>query len=190
MTALTLEALGLTSQEITDRIVDRYVEQLRLTMTTDEDGDPVAHASAFDRAMQKRIADRIDAEVTRLAEAHVLPKIPSMVENLTLQETTRWGAPVGEPVSFIDYLVKKAEEFITEKVDFQGRAKGQDSFSWNGTQTRISHMVHQHLHYEIEKAMKQALANANAVIVGGLEQAVKTKLAEVAASLKVDVKTK
>jgi hypothetical protein len=38
--------------------------------------------------------------------------------------------------------------------------------------------------------MKTAISNANAVIVGGIEGAVKIKLEEIATSLKVEVKHK
>lgn len=192
MTSLTLEALGLTPQEITDRIVDRYVEQLRVTYTADENGDRVDRASDFDRAMQKRITERIDAEVTRLAEMHVLPRVASMVENVVLQKTNSWGEKVGQPVSFVEYLVQRAEAFMTEKVDFKGRSKGEDgnSYSWNGTQTRVAYMLHSHLHYSIETAMKAAVANANSAISAGIAETVKIKLGEIAQNLKVKVETK
>lgn len=192
MTALALEALGLTPEEITSRIVDRYVEQLRVTYTTDEDGDRVAHTSAFDRAMHKRIADRIDAEVTRLAELHVLPRVAGMVENLVLQKTNSWGEKVGQPVSFVEYLVQRADAYMTEKVDFQGKSKEEDrnSYSWNGTQTRVAHMIDKHLHYSIETAMKAAVGSANSAISTGITETVKIKLGEIVQNLKIDVKTK
>lgn len=191
MMSITLEALGLTPQEITDRIVDRYVEQLRITYTADENGDRVDRASDFDRAMQKRIAERIDTEVTRLAEMHVLPRVASMVENLVLQKTNSWGEKVGQPVSFVEYLVQRAEVFMTEKVDYKGKSKDEESsYGWTGTQTRVAHMVNSHLHYSIETAMKAAVANANSAISAGIAETVKIKLGEIAQNLKVKVETK
>lgn len=191
MTSLTLEALGLTPQEITDRIVDRYVEQLRVTYTADENGDRVDRASDFDRAMQKRITERIDTEVTRLAEMHVLPRVASMVENLVLQQTNRWGEKVGQPVSFVEYLVQQAEAFMTEKVDYRGKSKAEEnSYSWSGTQTRVAHMIDSHLHHSIETAMKAAVSNANSAISAGITETVKIKLDEIAKSLKIKVETK
>ena len=68
--------------------------------------------------------------------------------------------------------------------------KGDNSYNWSAKQTRIVHLVHQHLQYSIENAMKEALKIANSAIVGGIEGAVKLKLAEVAAALKIDVKTR
>jgi hypothetical protein len=50
-------------------------------------------------------------------------------------------------------------------------------------------MIDKHLHFSIESAMKSAVSNANSAIVGGLEETVKIKLAEIAKSLKVTVKT-
>lgn len=93
-------------------------------------------------------------------------------------------------MSFLEYLVDRAEAYLTEKVSFDGKTKAESrGYSWNGTQTRLSYLVDRHLHYSIEKAMKNALANANKAIVQGLEDTVKLKLGEIQKSLKVTVKT-
>jgi hypothetical protein len=79
---------------------------------------------------------------------------------------------------------------MQEKVNYEGKGKNEaGSYSWNGTQTRITHMVHQHLHCSIETAMKQALQIATNGIASGLQETVKTKLSEVSQKLKVEVKT-
>ncbi len=77
---------------------------------------------------------------------------------------------------------------MTEKVDSSGKTKEESgSYSFSGTQTRVAHMIHRHLHFNIETAMKEALATANGSIVKGLEETVKLKLAEIAKALKVTV---
>lgn len=76
-------------------------------------------------------------------------------------------------------------------MNHDGKTKSQsDSYSWEGEQTRVTHMVQQYLHYTIETAMKKALQNANSQIVKGLEETCKLKLAEISSQLQISVKTK
>jgi hypothetical protein len=51
-------------------------------------------------------------------------------------------------------------------------------------------MIDKHLQYSIETAMKQMLADANSVLVGGMAEAVKVKLNELRDSLTFTVKAK
>lgn len=188
---LTLEALGLTQEEIEDRVVNRIVEHALRGVAADEDGEEVSVPTPFARRLDDLVKGAIDARVSAIAEAHVLPKVTAMVENIVLQETTSWGEKRGAPMSFIEYLVKRAEHYLTEPVDYNGKSKeeSRDSYNWSKSQTRIAALVHGHLHYSIETAMKKAVADANAAIVGGLAETVKVKLEEVAKKLKVTVAT-
>lgn len=191
MNAITMESLGFTKEELAERVIDRVATMMLETSVADENGDPTGVPSQFSHVLEKRIAERIDAAIDTIAGKHVLPNVATYVENLCLQETNKWGERVGKPVTFTEYLVKRAEAYLTEEVDFDGRAKGErDSFGWRKAGTRVSYLVHQHLQYSIETAMKQALTEANTHIVEGIEKAVKIKLGEVAASLKVAVSTK
>ena len=45
---------------------------------------------------------------------------------------------------------------MQEEVDYNGKPKGTDSFSWRPRSTRVAYMVDEHLHYSIERAMKDA----------------------------------
>lgn len=191
MSSLTIEALGLTKDELAERIVDRAAAQLLETVYVDDDGEENSKCSDFHRQMKDRIKARIDHSIDEIAARNVLPNVASYIEGLCLQETNKWGEKVGSPVTFTEYLVGRAEAYLTETVNYEGKTKGESGgFSWSGTQTRLTHLIHKHLHFGVEAAMKEAVKNANAVIVGGLEQAVRIKLHEIASALKVEVKTK
>lgn len=191
-TALSIEALGLTKDEIVDRLIERLAETLLNSYTTDDDGDSVhTGPSRFAEALEQKVMERVNVAIEEIAGKHVLPNVGAYIEGLVLQETNRWGEKTGKPVTFIEYLVQRAEAYLTEQVDYNGKAKREsDSYSWRGTQTRISAMIHEHLHFHIERAMKEALANANSAIVKGLNETVQMKLGEIAAALKVKVETR
>ena len=93
-------------------------------------------------------------------------------------------------MTFLEYLIQRAETYIQEPLNYAGKTKEQEGYGWSKSQTRISYLINQHLHYSIETAMKQALQTANSAIVGGIEQTVRIKLQEVADKMKVVMQTK
>ena len=188
---LTIESLGFTKEELQERVVERLCQQILTGVGYDEDGDEFQVESRFAKTVESRCREHIDTTINTLAEKHILPNVAAYVENLTLQETTKWGEKVGKPVTFLQYLTGRAEAYMQEKVDFQGKGKGESGgYSWSGTQTRLTHLVESHLHYSIESAMKDAMQTANSAIAIGIQETVRVKLAEVAQSLKVSAKVK
>lgn len=188
---ITLESLGLSKDAIEQKLIDHLAEQLLTEIQYDYDDDSEYRAkSDLAKKLDTIIKQHINTTINALAEKHVLPNVTSYIENLTLQTTNQWGEKKGQPVTFIEYLTQRAEDYMQEKVNFEGKPKGDaNGYSWSGTQTRITHMVHQHLHHSIEIAMKQALQIATSGIATGLQETVKTKLAEVSQKLKVEVKS-
>lgn len=187
---IDLKALGINEEEIQDRVVNQICKQIMSVSDFDEDGIEYFEQSKFGKKLAKFVQKHVDDTVSALAEKYVLPNVGNYVESLSLQETNKWGEKTGKPVTFIEYLIARAEKYLTEPVSFDGKTKDQDSYNWKGTQTRISYLVNSHLQYSIETAMKEAIKNANAVIVKGLEETVKIKLQEVSNSLKVAVTPK
>lgn len=187
---MELADLGFTHEELQQRVVDQLCEQFMTRLRFHPDDEHFEGPTRFNDAMMEKIKERIDSTIEALAEEHLLPNVTKYVEEIQLQATTKWGEKKGEPVSFIEYLIQRAEEYMTEEVNFEGKPKSNAGYGqWKGTQTRVMHLVDRHLHYSVERAMKEALATANETIVGGLEEAVRVKLSEVAKGVKVTVKT-
>jgi len=189
--AIDIESLGFTKEELQQRVIDQICSQLLHSVSVDEEGDEHQIASQLQREMAGRVRTAIDESVTALADKHVLPKVDEMIRNIALQETTRWGEKKGQAISFTEYLIQRAQAYMVEKVDYEGREKGErDSYSWNGTQTRITHMIHKYLQFEIEKAMKQALEVANGAIATGIQETVKLTLSKIVEGVSTSVKLK
>lgn len=183
---LTLESLGLTKEEIVERVVARISDAVLREHVEDEDGEDSPVSSPFAVILERKVIERVNVAVEEIAGRHVLPNVAAYVEGLCLQETNKWGEKTGKKaLTFVEYLVARAEVFLREEVDYHGKPRGTDSYQWKAAGTRIAWMVHEHLQYSIQIAMQQALKTANAAIAGGIEAAVKIKLAEVAASLTV-----
>jgi hypothetical protein len=188
---VTLESLGISKDAIEQKLIEHLAQELLTEIQYNYDDDSEYRArSSLAKKLDALVKQHIDTTINALAEKHILPNVSSYIENLTLQTTNQWGEKKGAPVTFIEYLTQRAEDYMQEKVNYEGKPKSEaGGYSWSGTQTRITHMVHQHLHYSIETAMKQALQIATSGIASGLQETVKTKLSEVSQKLKVEVKT-
>jgi hypothetical protein len=191
MTTVNLEALGISKEELTNKLLDRLVEDFTTEPAWDhEDGAEYRKRSTMSEQITKQIKAHIDAEVQRLGDQHVLPRVTEIIEGLVIQTTNSYGEKRGEPVTFIEYLISAADAYMREDVDYNGKPRARDSYNWSKHSTRITYMVDKHLQYSIEIAMKKALADANSAIVGGLEAAVKHALKVSTEKLSVTVKTK
>ena len=176
--SIDLKSLGFTEKELQERVIERLVDEL----TNGKDFD----ADWLTKQANERIQEAIKTSINALAETYILPNVQAYIDTLVLTETNGWGEKKKE-YTFIEYLTKKANDYISEKVDFDGKPKDAGSYGWSGKQTRIAHMIHNHLHYNIDSAVKDAIKNANSVLVKGIEDTVKIKLNEIAKSLKVGV---
>ena len=188
---LTLESLGLTQEELQDRVVAKLCEGLMSSVCYgDEDGEyrddsPLAHK------LRETLQKKVDRAIQKMADERLVPNIGTEIEKLCLQKTNEWGEKKGETFTFIEYLVSRAEHYLREKVNFDGHSEAESRYSsWIAATTRLAWMVNNHLHYNIETAMKQALMDANKTIVGGIEEAIKIKLAELAQLMTVNLEQK
>jgi hypothetical protein len=142
--------------------------------------------SEIKRAMKKAVDD----EIKTVIDTEVQPLVKGHLDKIIMKETNSYGEAKGHELTFKEFLVKKAEDYLREEVSWDGKTRNEDSYSWKGSSTRIAYMVDKHLYFTIEKAMKEAVQNANTHIFGGIAEAVKLKLAEVSNSLQIGVKTK
>lgn len=190
-TELTLESLGLDQEKLAEKLVDRLAQNMLTSIGYDADGDEWFGTSPFAKKLNNMVRARLDKVVFDLADKHVLPRVNAMVEGLVLQQTNQWGEKVGKPVTFIEYLTHRADAYMQEEVDYEGKTKGEKSnFSWSKRSTRVGFMIDKHLHYSIESAMKDALSKLNASVAKGLHDATLTAIKGVTDNLKVTVASK
>lgn len=185
--AFDLKDLGITQEELADRVVERAVSQLLdgRTSSDDEDEEDSRYSDSIRRRMDEEIKKQIDAAVKTIGDAEVLPRIADAVEKLTIQRTNEWGQKKGEPKTFTEYLIERAEAYITEPVSFDGKTKEEDSYNWRANTTRIAYMINKHLQYSIETAMEKALRDYNSTVQKGLEGAMKIAIANAAEKFKL-----
>jgi hypothetical protein len=185
-----LEQLGITKDELADRVVDSIANRLLYREVANEDGNMVSGLeSAFSHQLEERLLKAIGEAVNALAEKHVVPALVDRVEELDFQPQSRYGEPKGEPITYKEYLAGRADTWLTQTVDHDGNEKGDYHFRDQSKKTtRAAFLVNQYFSRTVEKALKEAVGAANEKIAEGLEKAVAMKIREIAAGLKVDIK--
>jgi hypothetical protein len=199
----TLAALGISKDDVVEKIVDRAAHLALYGYSQDEGGEDepgearklrrLVSRQSLDEKLRKHITQQVDEHVTKLANEHVLPRVVEMIETLTLQRTNEWGEKRGTPVTFVEYLVQRADSYMREEVNYEGKAKienGQHTYNWSKSSTRVAHMIDKHLHYSIERAMAEALKKFSGTMKDGLEGALKAALETVVQNAKVVIETK
>ena len=189
MDMAALAVLGLDPKEIEEKVIERIADRVLAGFSYDEDGEEFTRDSQFKRKLDAQILERVESTIAALAEKHVLPNVSAYVENLTLQKTNSWGEKTGQSQTFIEYLVARCDAYMREEVNYEGKPKGTDSYSWTGKSTRVAYMVDKHLHWSIEQAMKRAFETANSSIVGGLKKAMEMAIDNIKSSIEITSKT-
>lgn len=183
----TLEALGVSATELSDRIVEQAVSALLYSTGFDEDGDESSYASKFKQQVEKRVQEAVDTKIAALAAEHVLPRVGEMIEAADMRRTSSYGEPKGEPMTFKEYIASRAEVYMSEKVDYNGQSKeeSRDSYHWQESGPRLTVLMKMYIKDTLEKSAKSAINDVNKVIAKNIEQAAKDAITSCAASLKV-----
>lgn len=184
MSNISLTDLGITPEELRQRVVDKIAGDIM----SDE-----CFESDLQRKVSLMLKEKVDAAVTALGDRVVAPRIAEMLEDLCLQQTNLWGERTGKALTFIEYLTQRAEGYMTEKVNAQGKTAAEcksSRSSFSAAQSRVAFMVDSHLQYSIKTAMEKALAEANSQIAAGITDTVKQQMSDILGRVKATVTVK
>lgn len=188
-----LETIGMSKEELRVRVIDACVQHLLSTTRThyDEDGAPYetgGHDSDFARKVKQEIEDRVKAEVRRISEEEVAPKVGTLLENIVFRPTNRYGEPKEEPLTLREYVIKEADAYLREDVDGSGKTRSESgSYSWSKYTTRGGYIVGVVVREEVMKAFKTVLKSANDSLAEVVQGAVNARMAEVVATIKASI---
>lgn len=187
---IDLQTLGFTQEQLQDRVVQAMCDRLMTEVSVDDEGCEHWHTSTVGRKLSEMVKQKVNDAVQAVAEKYVLPNVSEYLEKLSIKATNRYGEEKGPPQTFIEYITARAEAYMTEEVNHEGKGKSQHDYgSWTARGTRIAFMVHQHLQYTLDSIIKDAIKNANDKLIIGIQETCRIKLREVADALKVTVAT-
>ena len=184
---LTFESLGLSKEDVAERVVETIAERILKETTYDEDGDPKSFPSKVEKTLRELVQERVNKRVEEIAEAEIIPKLTDYIDNLTFTKTNSYGEPKAAPQTLREYLTEKAEKYLTEDVNYNGKTKSEEGYNWSKNTTRILYLVREHLQYEVKTVLEKALKEANSQIAGGIQGAIKISLEQILAGIKVGI---
>lgn len=172
---MKIEDLGLSKNDLVKLIVDKIFEEFYI--------DSQRH---YEETINKEIRERIDKTIEDIGEKEIFPKVKEKIENICIEQTNNFGEKKGEPLTFIEYITKRAEEYMLEPVDRTGKSIDKGSYAYNkDAHTRLMWLVSNSLSYSIECAVKDMLKDANKTIAKSIQETVTQTLKEVSQKIKI-----
>ncbi len=184
-----LEALGITAEDLTQRIVDQAVENLLNASGYDPENDTeVRYESRFKKEIEKRLLSAVDQKISALAAEHIVPRVGEMIEQASMRKTNGYGEPKGEPMSFKEFIASRAESYMSEDVDSNGKSKAEgDSYNWRSCGPRLTVLMRIYIRDTLEAHAKTAVNDVNKVIAKNIEKSAIDAIHAAANALKVSV---
>jgi hypothetical protein len=186
----TLKALGVSPDELAERIVDQAVETLLSFTGYNEDGEKTgSYASRFRKEIEARVQASVDAKITALAAEHIVPKVGEMIESANMRRTNQYGEPVSAPMTLKEYIAHRAEVYMSEPVNYNGKSKNEESESYNFRVEgpRLTVLMRMYIRETLEKHAKAAVTDVNQVIAKSIQKSAVDAIAAASAALKVSV---
>lgn len=185
----TLTALGINKEDLFERVVEQTVSFLLSTSGFDPGTEQeVSYESKFKREIEKRIQKAVDDKIAALAEVHLIPRVGELIQNANLRKTNTYGEPKGEPLTFIEYIASRADAYMNENVDFNGKSKEEgDSYNWRSVGPRLTVLMRSYIRDTLESHAKNAISDVNKVLAKGMEKAATDAIHAAAAAVKVSV---
>ncbi len=188
MDVTTLKALGISPEELGNRIVDQAVDVLMSSTGFDPDTEEeTRYESRFKREIEARVQKAVDEKIAALAAEHLIPRVGELIEKANLRKTNTYGEPKGEPMTFIEYIASRAEVYMAEGVDIQGRSKAEGDYNWKSAGPRLTVLMRGYIRATLESHAKAAVTDVNKVIAANLEKAARDAIQQAAGALKVNV---
>ncbi len=185
-----LEALGISPEELGNRVVDQCVyELLNSTGFNPDTEEETRYESRFKREIEARIKSAVDEKIAAIAAAHLVPRVGEMIEKADMRQTSIYGEPKGPPMTFKEYIAHRAEAYMSEDVNYNGKSKAEDGndFNWRSNGPRLTVLMRNYIRETLEKHAKSAITDVNKVIAKNIDKAARDAITAAASSLKVSV---
>lgn len=101
-----------------------------------------------------------------------------------MRRTNTYGEPKSPPMTFKEYIASRAESYMSEDVDYNGKSKAEGDYNWRSCGPRLSVLMKSYIKDSMEKAAKWPPVNdINKVIANNIEKAAKDAIASAASAI-------
>lgn len=193
---LDLAALGISKEDLLDRVVERITESILDQYRTDEFGTRhYVGKSDFVKELDKKIQGVYDEQVNKILTADYAPIIEQKLSAHIFQMTNEYGEPKGTPMTVTEFFKTRIDKFLSEKVDEKGKSKEEykDSYdrnSFRGTTPRLAYHIDKTIASWMQQSIAEVVKAAHTNIAVAIQETVRQQLAVVASKFAIEVKTK
>lgn len=189
---MNLQDLGITPEELQERLVTKLAEDFLTTTYSDEYGDPVERPSSIKKQLDAQLKKTIDAKFEDLAQRLIAPNLEKLITELVIQRTNEFGQVKGEPQTFIEYLVDRANKYIEEPVDDKGRTQEEfkrdgNSYGWKAAGSRLIVQIDKYLSNAIKEAVIKLVQTQGKSFAEGIRRETLAAINQVTAKMTVAV---
>ena len=142
--------------QIADKIISKY-ESCQMEIIESKITDALSKVDS-------KIQETIDKKVNEIAE-NLLNR------NITIYD--KWGDTIKENVNIMDMFKQKMDNFLSEKVDENGKTDG-----YRRGQTRIDYLVNKNITYSMERKVNEAAAQVSKKIEEYVNKTLKQQIGE------------
>ena len=188
---LTCEQLGITPDDIADRVSGKIADRMLAQIVPDYDDETGAQLeterpTAFQEMVRKRVARKVEAAVDAVAEKVLGEGLEMKLTALRFPQTNGYGEPKSEPLTMMEFIARRVDTYLSEQVDNDGRP-GRDGYG-SARNPRAVWMLEKYLSKHMADELNKAVKVANEKIVNGIAKTVEANLADITRRLKVEVK--
>jgi hypothetical protein len=174
MDLATLESLGITREEVLEKVTAK-----------------IAASCRSDRSFEERVSEEVYSRIEKLVtgsirktiDKHVTTDLLAGVEGLVLRKTNTYGEPTGETLTFREYISQQAENYLLEKVDRDGKISSYGDRS----QTRGAYIISEAIADNLRKILSEAMMNAQTVLAKSVTETVKLQMEEIVKKFNLNI---
>jgi len=162
---MKLEDLGITTDDLVGRIVDRLVDNM------EESGDERI-GGKFDRAIAARVEALVVAAVDKSTKKKIEVAVGEVIER-PWRSTNKYGEDAKKPMTFKEMVTARLDEYLAAKVKGDGSApRNYDDHTTPRIDWLIQSQVKAEVGEHIKRAAAEAAIKAREQVLGGMNDAV------------------
>jgi hypothetical protein len=176
---LDLAAIGLTPEDLQDRVVECLTNKLYLDTFADDEGNICGRPKA---KLDEHVNKLINNALAQYAEKTLTPAITSGMACLIIHNTNEYGEKKGPPLTLTEYVTKAADNYLREQVNHEGKAKSQgsyDSYNWKPESSRAFWLLNKSIQENVNVQINAALATVNTEVASAVSTAVKAQIEKI-----------
>lgn len=182
---MKIEDLGLTKEELLDVLAQKIIDKSEL----DDYDYRESIIEKAEKNMQKMIQEAVKDSVENIGDEVVKPRIDELVEGHCIQRTTSYGEAIGEEMTFKEFLIQCAQDYMAAPVDSSGQTKKESSYtSWRQSSNRLSFLIDKKIGDAIRFGVDAALKDIKSDLGKALSDQIKVSVNKITSGIEVKVK--